>query len=173
MIDGKDIVAFNNLDNVVVKDNGIIDVISKSEKRNLTEVYTDGSYDDHCKYGAYSILKKDQAGNYEEFSFISKSQNSSLIELEAVIKALDLFSGNIRIMTDSQYVRKGITEWMVYWKQNNWYTANGKKAKNIDQWQKLDQLCNNRYIEFEHVKAHSNQFENEYCDLMAKQKRNK
>lgn len=171
MVDEKDIAAFNNRDNIVVKDHGSISVISRAEKKDLPEVYTDGSYDEKDQQGAYSILKKDLDGHYEAHEFVSVCKDSSSIELQAVIKALEFYSGDLRIMTDSQYVRKGITEWMVHWKLNDWHTANGSKAKNVDQWLKLEQLCEGRRVEFGYVKAHNNHFENEYCDLLAREKR--
>ncbi|SCZ79853.1 ribonuclease H family protein [Acidaminobacter hydrogenoformans] len=171
MVDGKDIAAFNNRDNLVVKDHGRISVISRTEKNNLSEVYTDGSYDEKDQQGAYSILKKDLEGHYEAHEFTSALMDSSSIELQAVIKALEIYPGDLRIMTDSQYVRKGITEWMVHWKLNDWYTANGTKAKNVDQWLKLEQLCEGRRVEFGYVKAHNHHFENEYCDFLAREKR--
>ncbi|WP_088186652.1 ribonuclease H [Desulfosporosinus sp. FKA] len=170
VIDGKDIAAFNNRDNIVVKDHGSIAVIPNAEKRDLTEVYTDGSYDEKHQHSAYCILKKDLDGHYEAHEFTSGDKSSSLIELQAVIKALELYSGDLRIMTDSQYVRKGITEWILHWKLNDWCTANGTKAKNINQWLKLEQLCEGRRVEFGYVKAHNNHFENEYCNLMARKK---
>lgn len=171
IIDGKDIAAFNNRDNTVVKDHGSISVISNEEKKKLVEVYTDASYDEKFQKGAYSILKKDLEGHYEEHQFSSEYKDSASIELQAVIKALDLYCGDLRIVTDSQYVRKGISEWMVHWKLNDWFTANGTKAKNIGMWLKLEQLCEDRRVEFSYVKAHNNHFENEYCDLLARKKR--
>ncbi len=171
MLDGKDIAAFNNRDNIVVKDHGSISVIIKEEKKELIEVYTDASYDEKLQKGAYSILKKDLDGNYEEHQLSSEYKDSASIELQAVIKALELYCGDLRIVTDSQYVRKGISEWMVHWKLNDWCTANGTKAKNIDMWLRLEQLCEDRYVEFGYVKAHNDHFENEYCDLLARKKR--
>ncbi|MFO7886854.1 MAG: RNase H family protein [Eubacteriales bacterium] len=171
IIDGKDINAFNNRDNIVVKDYGKISVIKDSQKKKLPEIYTDGSFDEKISQGAYSILRKDTNGNYEAHEFSSKLKDSASVELEGVIKALEIYSGDVRIMTDSQYVRKGITEWMVHWKLNNWHTANGTKAKNISKWKKLENLCEGRRVEFGHVKAHKDHFENEYCDLMARNKR--
>lgn len=171
IIDGKDIARFNDRNNIVVLDgcNQDIYVKSKLNKRSLVEIFTDGSYNEDKRLGAFAILIKDLEGNYRSRSFISNSQSSSLIELEAVIKALEIIKTDARIITDSQYVRKGITEWIVHWKLNQWTTANGTKAKNIKEWQYLDQLCHNRYIELEWVKAHSHHFENDYCDLKSKE----
>lgn len=169
IIDGKDIAAFNDKNNILVSDHGKIYPIPADDKRYLTEVFTDGSFIEKHASGAYTFLLKNLDGSYIERSFYSESQNSSLIELEAVNAALTYFPDDVRITTDSQYVRKGITEWIVHWKMNNWTTANGTKAKHINQWKCLDELCSYRYVEFAWIKAHSNHFENEYCDMQARQ----
>ena len=74
----------------------------------------------------------------------------------------------IRIITDSQYVIKGASEWLPLWKLNKFVTANGTKAKNINEWNKFNSLIENKYIELEWVKSHSDHFENSICHLKAK-----
>ncbi len=169
IIDGKDIAAFNNKQNILVADHGEVYALNAEKKRQLVEIFTDGSFSERHAAGAYTFLVKNLNGSYTERSFTTDSKNSSLIELEAVIAALTYYAEDVRIVTDSQYVRKGIAEWIVHWKLNDWTTANGTKAKHIDKWMRLDELCSQRYVEFEWVKAHSNHFENEYCDFQAKQ----
>lgn len=168
IIDGKDIAAYNDRRNVVVWDRGKIYVIGRNKRRSLVEIFTDGSYSERKSAGAYAFLVKDLDGAYLEKSFMTQSKSSSLIELEAVIAALTYYKYDVRIVTDSQYVRKGITEWILHWKLNDWTTANGTKAKNIDKWMQLESLCYGRYVEFEWVKAHNQHFENEYCDMKSK-----
>jgi len=75
---------------------------------------------------------------------------------------------NLRIISDSRYVIKGLTEWVFNWKLNDWHTAQGEKVKNIEYWQEFDKLTENKYIEFEWVKGHSSQYENSICDFYAK-----
>ena len=89
----------------------------------------------------------------------------------AVIKGLENTKeqNKIRIITDSRYIIKGLTQWIFNWKLNNWHTVQGEKAKNIEYWKQFDKLSEGKYIEFEWVKAHSNQFENSLCDFYAKQ----
>ncbi len=171
LIDGKDITEFKNRENIIVKDKGKIFVISDNDKGSIPEVYTDASYDEVLSRGAFCVLRKNLDGVYESSEFFCSCQDSNSAELEAVIKALEIYKDDLRIITDSQYVRKGITEWIIHWKLNNWHTANGTRAKNIEMWEKLEKLCENRRIEFGYVKAHNNHFENEYCDLMARVKR--
>lgn len=169
IIPGKDIAAFNDKRNLVVSDHGKIYAINEKGKRNLIEIFTDGSFNEKRELGAYSFLVKKLDGTYAEKDFVTESKSSSLIELEAVISALIYYPGDVRIITDSQYVRKGITEWIIHWKLNNWMTANGTRAKNVNKWIQLEELCRQRYVEFQWVKAHNEHFENEYCDLKAKE----
>ncbi len=173
LIDRKDISEFKNRSNIIIKDHGKIFVGSDESKSNLPDVYTDASYDEIINKGAFCVLRKEPDGSYEAREFLCECQDSNSAELEAVIKALEIYKDDLRIVTDSQYVRKGITEWIIHWKLNDWHTANGTKAKNIEMWQRLEKLCEGRIVEFAYVKAHNNHFENEYCDLMARIKREK
>jgi len=74
-----------------------------------------------------------------------------IIELEAAIKGLEILKDvvQIRIISDSQYVRKGLTEWGPIWELNDWHTVNGDKAKNIGYWKYFNILSIGKYIEFE------------------------
>ena len=146
-------------------------VVSKTNKKleNITELYTDGSFNHEEKTGGFAILiKKDNQRYLHQVRTIAQGNN--IIELLAVISGLEYLKDDkkIRICTDSQYVIKGITEWLPIWKVNNFYTANGTRAKNISDWKIVDQLIQNKYIEFEWVKSHSEHFENTLCDMKAK-----
>jgi len=169
LIPGKDIRAFNDRDNIIVTDHGEIQVIAREEARRLKVVYTDGSYNEKAGRGGCCLLIKDLEGRYREIGFETASKSSSLIELEAVVRALELVAGDLRIVTDSQYVRKGITEWIHHWLENDWTTVNGAKAKNIEVWKRLHELSRHRRIEWAWVKAHSDHFENEYCDHQSRE----
>lgn len=173
--DGKDTTAFNDRSNIIVVDkrcgNDLIYVIEKG-KEDICSLYIDGSFNDKKKKGAYCIIIKHKDGGIEHISSKSGVQGSSQIELVGAIEGLRIVENEseIRIVTDAQYVRKGLTEWIVNWKLNDWHTANGTKVKNIELWKEFDSLTDNRYIEFEWVKGHSDQFENTLCDLYAKDK---
>jgi len=73
----------------------------------------------------------------------------------------------IDLTTDSQYVRKGITEWMENWKKKNWRTTANKPVKNDDLWRQLDELSQQHEIEWHWVKGHSGHYENELVDQLA------
>jgi ribonuclease HI len=91
------------------------------------------------------------------------------MEMMAVIKGLESLeaTSNLRITTDSQYVLKGITQWMPNWKRNNWKTAARKPVKNADLWKILDQLLVGHDVEWKWVKGHSGHIENERVDELA------
>ena len=96
------------------------------------------------------------------------------MELLAPIEALKTLKINskVEIITDSKYVKLGITEWIKNWKKNGWKTSNKKEVKNIQLWKELDSLVNNFDIEWSWVKGHStNQLNNE-VDLLAKKAAN-
>ncbi len=171
--DEKDVAAFNDINKIVVVDkrNGKSEsYVIDSGKENLTELYIDGSYMEKTGKGGYAVIIKSPEGLYDLKTFVTGIKSSSLIELLAAIKGLELLPDEkeIRIVTDSQYVRKGLTEWILNWKLNDWTTASGEKVKNIEYWKKFDELTKGRYIEFKYVKAHSQQFENTMADLYAK-----
>ena len=92
------------------------------------------------------------------------------MELLAPIEALKTLQINseIEIVTDSKYVKSGITEWINNWKKNGWKTSNKKEVKNIELWKELDSLAENFNIKWSWVKAHSTDQLNNEVDLMAK-----
>jgi ribonuclease HI len=93
------------------------------------------------------------------------------MEMTAVIRALEQIKrpSRVRVHTDSQYVQKGVSEWMAGWKRRNWRTAAGKPVKNQDLWQALDTLGSAHSIEWKWVKGHAGHPENERADALANQ----
>jgi ribonuclease HI len=172
--DGKDVAAFNDRTKIVVLDkrnNKHESYVIEYTDKSIHKIYTDASFADKIKKGGFAVLHEDLEGNYELYTESSLEKSSNLLELLAAIKGLEVLKevDEIRIVTDSQYVRKGLTEWILNWELNDWMTVNGEKVKNIDQWKKFNALSKGKYIEFEWVKAHSNHFGNTICDLYAKQ----
>ncbi len=172
--DKKDVAEFNDRSKIVVLDNRQNQyqsyVVSEGQK-NIYKIYTDGSFQEKSRQGAFALIIKDLKDAYYFHTEKVECQNSNLIELLAAMRGLERLSKieKIRIITDSQYVRKGLTEWIVNWKLNDWYTVNGEKVKHIDYWKRFEQLSQHKYIEFQWVKGHSNHFENTLCDLYAKE----
>jgi ribonuclease HI len=91
------------------------------------------------------------------------------MELTAVIKALSSLKKTckVAVTTDSQYVKKGITEWIKQWKKKNWLTTDKKPVKNKDLWEALDELVQLHEIQWHWVKGHNNHIENTIADKLA------
>lgn len=92
------------------------------------------------------------------------------MELMAAIQALLVLKQpcQVKLVTDSQYVKQGITQWLVKWKANRWRTASRQPVKNQDLWQQLDQACGRHTIEWCWVKGHSGHPGNERADALAR-----
>lgn len=171
--ENKDVEGFNDKKKIMVIDkrnNHYENYLIDRGIKHIHEIYTDGSYVEHHDKGGYTVIIRYPDGEYALHTLESKAKSNCLIELQAAIKGLELIRPieKLRLITDSQYVRKGLTEWILNWKLNGWRTASGKRAKNIRYWKYFDQLTEGCYIEFQWVKGHSNHFENTMCDLYAK-----
>ena len=120
--------------------------------------------------GCYNYFNKEKkiiSGN-------QKNTTNNRMELLAPIEALKTLEINseIEIITDSKYVKLGITEWINNWKKNGWKTANKKEVKNIELWKELDSLVENFNIKWSWVKGHSTDQLNNEVDLIAKKAAN-
>ncbi|MCT4634144.1 MAG: ribonuclease HI [Firmicutes bacterium] len=171
--DKKDVASFNDRSNIVVldkRDGQYESYVIKSSVENIPTIYTDGSYNENTKTGGYGIVIEKTNGDCEVFSGRTTVKGSSQVELESCIKAIELLEDvmKIRIVTDSQYVRKGLTEWTPYWKLNDWKTANGEDVKNKELWMRFDKVTAGKYIEFLWVKGHSGHEKNTECDRLAR-----
>ena len=135
----------------------------------MIKIYTDGSCIGNPGSGGWAaiILNGDKQ---DIISGRKKNTTNNQMELIAAIKALIFFSKKqkIRIYTDSNYVKEGITSWIKIWEKNNWKTANKKKVKNIELWKKLNTLSNFHDIEWKWVKGHSGDPMNNMADKLAK-----
>lgn len=171
--DGLPDTKFYDLTKITVLDNTRNQYLVKkteTKSKNIPELFTDGSFNHEINTGGYAILIKTVQNDYLINQIKTKRKDNNLNELLAVIEGLKYLNeeNKIRVVTDSQYVIKGITEWLPLWKINDFFTANGTKAKNINEWKEIDQLLKGKYIEFEWVKSHSDHFENTICDMKAK-----
>lgn len=171
--ENKDMKQFSNRSKLIVLDKRTSERLiytSNVIDTEITKAYTDGSFLEKKGKGGYVVLIKKPDQNYQLHTYESGKKSSSLIELEAAIKSLEILKNieKIRVISDSQYVRKGLTEWVPIWELNNWLTVNGEKVKNIGYWKYFNSLSEGKYLEFEWVKAHDNHFENTLCDLYAR-----
>ena len=139
----------------------------------MIKIYTDGSCLKNPGDGGWAAIiifhkqKKIISGN-------QKNTTNNRMELLAPIEALKTLKINseIEIITDSKYVKLGITEWINNWKKNGWKTANKKEVKNIELWKELDSLVENFNIKWSWVKGHSTDQLNNEVDLIAKKAAN-
>ncbi len=136
-------------------------------------MYTDGACSGNPGPGGWgTVILVD--GTETPLSAGDKNTTNNRMELLAVIEGLkhismraDLSARPITIVTDSQYVKNGITEWIINWKKNGWKTAAKKPVKNQDLWIALDELVLKFTIEWQWVKGHSGDKYNEMCDQLA------
>lgn len=133
------------------------------------EIYTDGS----CLgnpgaggYGAILIYK----GHIKELSQGYTLTTNNRMELLAAIVGLEALTKPcvVSLTTDSQYVKQGIESWMQGWKKRNWQTSNKTPVKNIDLWQRLDQVNSRHDVSWHWVKGHTGHEQNERCDDLAR-----
>ena len=132
------------------------------------EIYTDGACRGNPGPGGWAATLE-LGAHLRELSGAEAETTNNRMELTAVIRALEALkrSSSIRIHTDSEYVRKGITEWIGNWKARNWKTADKKPVKNRDLWEQLDSLAQGHDIEWRWVKGHSGVPGNERVDQLA------
>ena len=133
------------------------------------EIFTDGSCLGNPGPGGYAaILKYKQTEKILSNGYYKTTNNR--MELLAAIVALEQLKEacEVQLYSDSQYLRNGITNWIHGWKKNGWKTANKQPVKNVDLWQRLDELVKSHHIEWIWVKGHTGHIENERCDIIAK-----
>ncbi|NLD68001.1 MAG: ribonuclease HI [Limnobacter sp.] len=132
------------------------------------DIYTDGACKGNPGPGGWGALLKYGEHERELFGGESLTTNNRM-ELTAVIEALRALKRPSRVVvhTDSQYVQKGVTEWLRNWKQRGWKTADRKPVKNEDLWRALDALLASHQISWRWVRGHSGHPENERADALA------
>lgn len=134
------------------------------------DIYTDGACRGNPGPGGWGAVLI--AGQRElELKGGELNTTNNRMELSAAIAALAALKKpcKVRLFTDSQYVRKGITEWLPQWKQRNWRTASKQPVKNVDLWQALEIELGEHEIEWHWVKGHAGNPGNERADLLANQ----
>lgn len=135
------------------------------------KIYTDGACKGNPGPGGWGALIITPEQVETELCGGEMGTTNNRMELMAVIKALQHFSQpqHILISLDSEYVRRGITEWIIKWKKNGWRTVSKQPVKNVDLWKRLDQLVLSagHTIEWQWVKGHSGHPGNERADALA------
>ncbi len=134
----------------------------------IVEIYTDGACKGNPGIGGWGALLQ-YDGHEQEICGGELHTTNNRMELLAVIRALEMLKRycNVQLYTDSQYVHKGISQWIQSWKARNWKTADKKPVKNVDLWQVLDQLAQQHDIEWIWVRGHTGHEGNERADTLA------
>lgn len=133
-------------------------------------IYSDGACKGNPGAGGWGALLVTD-GHRKEICGGEANTTNNRMEMTAVIRALESLKrpSTVEVHTDSQYVQKGISEWMAGWKRRNWRTADGKPVKNQDLWLQLDALSQLHRIEWKWVRGHNGHPENERADELANQ----
>ena len=131
-------------------------------------IYTDGACRGNPGAGGWGAILQCE-GYQKEINGAVQLTTNNIMELTAVIESLKLLkkSSSLVIVTDSTYVKNGITEWIFNWKNKGWKTANKKPVKNKELWQELDVESQKHQIKWEWIKGHSGHFGNERADQLA------
>lgn len=137
---------------------------------NQVEIFTDGACRGNPGKGGWGAVIRYKGHEKQLYGGEVETTNNRM-ELMAAIQALNSLKRacTISLTTDSQYVRKGITQWMADWKKRGWKTAAKKPVKNKDLWQQLDQASQRHQIEWHWVKGHAGHEGNELADQLANQ----
>ena len=136
--------------------------------------YTDGACSGNPGPGGWGVIlqAKENSIVVKELELYGgeKETTNNRMELMAAISSLEGLekSTKLTIITDSNYVKGGVTEWIKNWKKNNWKTANKKDVKNIDLWKRLDQARSKHEVIWKWVKGHAGHLENERADALAR-----
>jgi ribonuclease HI len=134
----------------------------------VVEVYADGACKGNPGPGGWGVLLI-EGDRERELHGGEPATTNNRMELTAVIRALEALphGSRVRLYTDSQYVQKGMKEWIHDWKRRGWRTADKKPVKNDDLWKHLDELARNHKVEWHWVRGHDGHPGNERADALA------
>jgi ribonuclease HI len=134
----------------------------------VVEIFTDGACKGNPGPGGWGVILR-SGGHIKELYGGEPATTNNRMELTAVIQGLSALTRpcKVRVSTDSQYVQKGISVWIVEWKRRGWRTADRKPVKNVDLWQQLDTLAAKHEVQWLWVKGHAGHPENERADELA------
>lgn len=141
----------------------------KTEKKKNIYIYTDGACSGNPGPGGYAALIINGDREMKVTGYNPNTTNNRM-EMMAVIEGLNKVKEGsyVKVISDSNYVIKGLQEWLSEWKKRGWKTAGKKTVKNQDLWKRLDSLVTKYNIEFIKVKGHSGDEYNERVDSLAK-----
>ena len=132
------------------------------------EIFTDGACSGNPGPGGWGAILRTK-GVEKELSGGEKDTTNNRMEMMAVIAALEALTRpcEVIVTTDSQYVMKGMMEWLPGWKKRNWLTAGKKPVKNVDLWQRMEKAADSHKLDWVWVRGHQGHAENERADQLA------
>jgi ribonuclease HI len=135
----------------------------------IIDIYTDGACSGNPGPGGWGAILRHNGHEKELFGY-EPATTTNRMEMTAVIEALRSLKRPVavRVHTDSQYVQKGMTEWIQGWKRRGWKTAGKEPVKNEDLWRSLDSLAAGHKVDWLWVKGHAGHPENERADALAR-----
>ena len=141
----------------------------KRDESKIVEIFTDGACSGNPGSGGYGIILR-YGKKEKEISGYCPDTTNNRMELMAVIEGLKTLTrpSRVRIVTDSNYVYKGITTWINGWLKRNWLNSRKRPVLNRDLWERLLTVSKPHQIEWRWIKGHSQHPENERCDKLAK-----
>jgi ribonuclease HI len=136
---------------------------------DVVEIFTDGACKGNPGPGGWAALLRCKESG-KTLSGAEPMTTNNRMEMMAAIKALEALKRpcKVKLVTDSQYLMKGITEWLKNWKRRGWKTAQGTPVKNAELWRRLDEAVSRHQVEWAWVRGHNNHTENEAVDGLAR-----
>ena len=140
-----------------------------SDQDGVVDIHTDGACRGNPGPGGWGAVLR-YRDHERELSGGEPETTNNRMELMAAIQALEVLKrpARVRIVTDSKYVRDGVTLWLANWKQSGWKTSAKKPVKNADLWQRLDAAQDTHLVEWLWVKGHAGNPGNERADALAR-----
>lgn len=131
-------------------------------------VHTDGACRGNPGPGGWGAILASN-GHEKELYGAERDTTNNRMELMAAIRAIEALKRpcDVTLTTDSEYLKKGITQWLEQWKRRGWKTADKKPVKNIDLWQRLEQAIDSHQLHWKWIRGHSGHPENERADQLA------
>ncbi|TAD73184.1 MAG: ribonuclease HI [Oscillatoriales cyanobacterium] len=139
---------------------------------SISRIYTDGACSGNPGPGGWGVVVRFTNGQQHELGSYEAATTNNRMEMQAAIAALEFWHQHgqgeaFTLLSDSQYVIKGITEWVRGWQRRGWKTASGQPVLNRDLWERLDAL-NSPAVQWQYVRGHSGEPGNERCDTIAR-----
>lgn len=140
-----------------------------TDSDDIIEIFTDGACSGNPGPGGWGVLMRWRDHEKELFGGEPETTNNRM-ELMAAIQGIESVTrpSRLRLVTDSVYVKDGITKWIHGWKRNGWKTAAKKPVKNEDLWRRLDAALAGHEVDWQWVKGHAGHLENERADELAR-----